>query len=86
MDELKINAVALTDDDLKDVEGGAYGAKPKTKAGKGLRWYHVTATDTLSGIAKRFHTTADYLQRINSGTIRDKNRIGQHMWIRVPAN
>lgn len=84
MEEIRMNAVALTDEELTDVEGGAYGSRPKEKAGKGLKWYHVTATDTLIGIARRFHTTANYLFRINSDTITDKNRIGQHMWIRVP--
>ncbi|MCQ2458393.1 MAG: LysM peptidoglycan-binding domain-containing protein [Clostridia bacterium] len=82
MDEMKNE---LLDSELENVSGGAWGDKPTKPAGAGLKWYHVTSTDTLTGIARKYKTTWQHLAELNKDIIKDPSKIGQHMWIRVPA-
>ncbi|MDO5436434.1 MAG: LysM domain-containing protein [Clostridia bacterium] len=74
----------ILDTELENVSGGKWGDKPTKPAGDGLEWYHVTSTDTLVGIAKKYNTTSARLAELNRDIIKDPRKIGQHMWIRVP--
>ncbi len=88
MDEKMVN---LQDEELNDVVGGAGGCwvdnvngKPGFKADKGYQWYHVTATDTLSGIAGKFGVTVKEIQKKNDNILHGSTVIGPHFWLQIP--
>lgn len=54
-------------EELEIVSGGANGGQ--------YYLYTVKKGDTLSGLAKRFHTTVDAIYKLNSDKIKDKNLI-----------
>lgn len=83
--------VSLQDEELNDVIGGAGGywgdtvdAKPDFGPDKGYMWYHVTATDTLSGIASKFGTTVKDIQKKNNNILKGSTKIGPHYWLQIP--
>ena len=69
------NIVTLTDKELGLAEGGA-GAQ------KYIR-YKIVRGDTLSHLARVYHTTVDELVRINH--IKDKNKIYAGDYLLIPV-
>lgn len=75
--ELNLNEMA-------EVTGGRGGSPTRLPDVQGLKVYQIQSHDTLTKIAHRFHTTVDYLMRINS-TIKNRDDITAGYYMYVPA-
>ena len=70
--------------DLEEVAGGRGGSPHMLPEKPGFKVYRIKSHDTLSKIAGRHGTTAEYLKSINS-TIHNINDITAGFYIYVPA-
>ena len=70
--------------EMKEVAGGRGGSPHMLPDKPGFKVYKIKSHDTLSKIAGRYGTTADYLKSINS-TIHNVNDITAGFYIYVPA-
>lgn len=81
MDNMEMNL-----EEMEEIAGGksngGFARKPGEKAG--CRIYRIQSGDTLIKIAKRHHTTADHLMRINP-QLTNRNFIVAGCYIFVPA-
>ena len=79
MKELNLN-------EMDAVTGGAGGSAHMLPDKQGFEVYKIQKGDTLGKIARRYGTTANELQKINSGTIHNVNSITTGYYIYVPAS
>jgi len=70
--------------EMEEVAGGRGGSPHMLPEKPGFKVYKIKSHDTLSKIAGRYGTTADYLKSINS-TIHNVNDITAGFYIYVPA-
>lgn len=77
MKELNLN-------EMEEVAGGRGGSPTKLPPKPGFNVYKIKSHDTLSKIAGRYGTTAQYLKSINP-TITNINDITAGFYIYVPA-
>ena len=71
--------------EMDAVAGGAGGSAHMLPDKQGFEVYKIQKGDTLGKIARRYGTTANELQKINSGTIHNVNSITTGYYIYVPA-
>ena len=79
MDNMELNL-----EEMEEVSGGRGGSPKKLPSKRGMKVYRIQSGDTLSRIAGRYGTTAEYLKKINP-TIHDINDITAGFYIYVPA-
>ncbi len=70
--------------ELETAAGGKGGSAKLLPDKEGFDVYKIRRGDTLSGIARKFHTTVNYLYSINP-TIRDVDDITAGYYIYVPG-
>ena len=68
---------------LEEVVGGMGGSPKPLPKKAGYHVYQIRSGDTLSTIARRYHTTAEHLKDINP-TITNIRDITAHYYIYVP--
>ena len=78
MKELNLN-------EMEAVNGGvrAGGTKEKPEAKAGYIIHQITDTDTVYGLAKKYHTTMDAIVKANP-SIEDKRLIRTGYWLLIP--
>ena len=74
----------LNMNEMEEVSGGKGGSPTVLPKKDGFEVYKIVHGDTLSGIAKKYKTTVNYLMSINP-TITDRDDITSGRYIYVPA-
>ena len=73
----------LNMNELEAVTGGKGGSPTPLPHKPGLAVYRIQSGDTLGKIARRFHTSVDFLMEVNS-TITNLNDITAGYYMYVP--
>ena len=76
----------LNMEEMETVSGGkvaAGGMKNKPEAKAGYTIHHITTTDTLWGLSRKYGTTIEAIMRANP-SIKDRNLIRTGYWLYIP--
>lgn len=92
MENIENNVTELNTAELEEVTGGkktkkhvpAGGLEKRPPDKPGYIVHKITATDTLTRIAKKYNTTIDAIMACNA-SIKDKNLIRTGYYIYVPS-
>ena len=80
-----MNMMELGMNEMEQISAGtaAGGVSRKPRTRRGYIRHKITATDTVWGLAKRYHCTMDEIVRANP-SIRDRRLIRTNYWLYIP--